>query len=246
MAYPSWQIPSATIPLPESEVHVWRASLESSLEVYHFYLNLLSTDEQQRAARFHFEHHRHRFTVGRAILRLLLGQYLAQSPTAIQFEYGPQGKPNLPAPIPLHFNVSHSETVALYAFSRTRFIGVDVEYHKPNIDYHGIAKHFFAEAEQMALLALPPAQQPTAFYACWTRKEAYLKATGDGLTTIPLSQFEVSLRPNEAAALLATHHAPQEAARWTMQALAVGPGYTAALVIEGQDWELKTWQYQPR
>ena len=245
MAYPTWQIPPTAVPLPESEVHVWRASLESSLDSYPFYHDLLSTDEQQRAARFHFEHHRRRFTVGRAILRLLLGQYLAQPPMTIQFEYGPQGKPNLPAPAPLHFNVSHSETSALYAFSRTRFIGVDVEYHKPHLDHNGIAKHFFAESEQIALLTLPPEQQSTAFYACWTRKEAYLKAKGDGLT-IPLSLFEVSLRPNEPAALLATQHAPHEAVRWAMQALEVGAGYTAALVVEGHDWQLKAWQYQTK
>lgn len=239
----SWQIAPSSLTLAQSEIHVWCASLIATPSQREIYQQWLSVDEQQRAARFHFEHHRHYYIVGRGVLRALLGYYLNQPPQTLQFVYGPQGKPSLPSPSPLQFNLSHSETLALYAFSRTRIIGVDIEYHKTNVAYTDIAQHFFAPSEQAALLKLPPAARQAAFYTCWTRKEAYLKAQGDGLT-IPLDKFEVSLLPHDPPALLSTAHAPGEVTRWSVHALPhPRPDYTASLVVEGTGVVVQCYRY---
>ena len=162
----------------------------------------------------------------------------------MRFVYGPHGKPELASDggeTGLRFNVSHSHGLALYAITRHREIGVDVERIRPEVASETIAEHFFSPREVAVLRALPATLQATAFFACWTRKEAYIKARGDGLS-LPLDQFAVSLAPGEPAALLYTAWDAQEAARWALHDLASGPGYRAAVAVTGHDWQLTCWE----
>ncbi len=222
--------------LKPGNVHVWRAVLDQSEAVCCELEGALSPDERARAARFHFPHDRRRFTVARGVLRHIIGAYLGVQPDAVQFKYGRLGKPALDAGAPprrLCFNTSHSRTLALFALSRDRELGVDVEYMRAVPDAAHIAERFFSKSENAALKALPPEQQHEAFFTCWTRKEAYIKAIGDGLSR-PLHGFEVSLSPGEPARLTRVDGDEYEAHRWSMLDLAPGPGYRGALVAEGE------------
>jgi 4'-phosphopantetheinyl transferase len=203
----------------------------------------LTADERQRAERYIFQKDRTHFVVARGLLRVLLGCYLRQEPQHLHFTYGPHGKPALATDtgrVALRFNVSHSHSLALYAITRGREVGVDVERIRPEVVQEKIAERFFSPREVTVLRALPTPLQAPAFFACWTRKEAYMKATGDGLT-LPLNQFDVSLAPGEPAALLRTAWDPKEAARWTLQDLAPAPGYRAAVAVAGHAWRLTCW-----
>lgn len=240
-----WLAPDDHPALAAGEVHVWRVALEwpgdtAPLE------RLLATDERQRAARFHFDRDRRHFVIGRATLRALLGRYLGAPPEGLQLRYNAFGKPELagattgtPA-----FNLSHAHGLALYAFGIGRALGVDIEYIRHDIEADQIAGHFFSPAERAALAQLPAAERRAAFFRCWTRKEAYIKAHGMGLS-LPLDQFDVSLLPGEPARLLATRTDPADAARWSLCALEPGDGWAAALAAEGHGWRLRCWQGAP-
>jgi 4'-phosphopantetheinyl transferase len=164
------------------------------------------------------------------------------APEAVRFRYGPRGKPMLDAEDGLlRFNLSHSGDLALVAVSLGRDIGVDVERVRPDRDLERIATRFFSAAEVAALLALPRAERAGAFYRCWTRKEAYIKALGDGLA-IPLDSFDVAFAPGATAALLASRLDSAEARRWSMAALEPGPGYAGAMVVEGDGWTMRCYE----
>ena len=204
---------------------------------------MLTVDERQRAERYIFERDRTHFVVARGLLRVLLGRYLRQEPQYLRFTYGPHGKPALATDTgggALGFNVSHSHGLALYAVTRGREVGVDVERIRPEVAQEKIAERFFSPREVTVLRALPTPLQAAAFFACWTRKEAYIKAKGEGLA-LPLDQFDVSLAPGEPAALSHTAWDPQEAACWALQDLAPAPGYRAAVAGAGHDWHLTCW-----
>ncbi len=203
---------------------------------------LLSTDERQRAERFHFERDRRRFVVGRGLLRTVLGRYLQVSPDCLQFRYGPQGKPALAGGNGLHFNVSHSGELALYAVALEREVGVDIERIASLKEVDDLAERCFSERENIVLRSLPAERRQQAFYTCWTRKEAYLKATGKGLS-LPLDQFDVSVLPEEPAALLNTRPVAEEAARWSLASLEPHPDYMAALAVFGRGWQLQCWNF---
>jgi 4'-phosphopantetheinyl transferase len=205
---------------------------------------LLSADEAQRAARYGFARDRRRFVVARATLRILLGRYLNLEPGRVRFCYGTHGKPALDAlqcEGDLRFSLAHSEDLALYAIASGREVGVDLEWVRPLADLRQIAETFFSARERAALFELEPAHRPEAFYACWTRKEAYLKARGEGLA-LPLDQFDVSLAPGEPARLLGVRGDPRERQRWSLHALAPAAGCVAALAVEGHRWKLGRWQ----
>jgi 4'-phosphopantetheinyl transferase len=224
-------------------VHVWRAALDVPESQVRSLWDTLTADERQRAERFFFEKDRTHFVVARGLLRVLLGRYLRQDPPRLRFTYGPHGKPALatdPGGVALRFNVSHSHGLALYAITRGREVGVDVERIRPDIAQEKIAERFFSPREVTVLRALPTPLQAPAFFACWTRKEAYIKAKGEGLT-LPLDQFDVSLAPGEPAALLHTAWDPQEAAGWALHDLAPAPGYRAAVAVAGHAWRLACW-----
>jgi 4'-phosphopantetheinyl transferase len=247
-----WPEPRGALTLSHGEVHVWRASLDQPPGVAARLRLTLSEDERGRAARFHFERDRVRFVIARAALRAVLSRYLDVPPGNLRFSYGAHGKPSLspefaagPAGGRLEFNVSHSHTLALVAVARGRALGVDIERLRADADERRIAERFFSAQEVATLCALPDAQQPRAFFDCWTRKEAYIKARGEGLS-FPLEEFDVSLQPDAPAALLRVRGDVREAGRWSLRAMDVEPGYAAALAVEGSGWRLRTLQWEPR
>jgi 4'-phosphopantetheinyl transferase len=197
---------------------------------------LLSPDEAARAARFRFERDRSAFIARRGILRLILGRYLGGDAFREAFEMNAYGKPRIPNGLigdDLRFSASHSAGTALIAVARGREVGVDVEAMRGDIDPSAIAQRFFSPYEQTILSALAHGLRREAFFTCWSRKEAYVKARGMGLS-IPLDQFDVSFAPGEPARLIATRDDPLEAARWSMVALDPGAGFAGALVVEGE------------
>jgi len=231
--------------LKSNDVHVWRASLD--LPAWHVrdLQGMLAADELGRAMQFKFQKDRRRFVAGRGLLRVILGLYLDVEPRHLHFCYSNYGKPALaplPGQEPLTFNISHSDGLALYAISRSRDIGVDVERIRFNVEYERLAERFFSRQENTALRALPSELKLEAFLNCWTRKEAYIKARGEGLS-FSLDEFDVSLVPGEPAKLLSARSDPQEARRWSLQEIEPGPGFVAALAVEGHDWQLKCWQW---
>jgi 4'-phosphopantetheinyl transferase len=205
----------------------------------------LSEEEHRKAKCFHFEQDRKRFIVGRGVLRTILGLYLGVEPSLLRFCYNSHGKPYLADRFgggALQFNLSHSHELALYAFTRGREIGVDLEYIRYIPDAEQIAASFFSARENTVLHTLPTSQKQETFFNCWTRKEAYIKAIGNGLAQ-PLDKFDVSLAPGEPARLLSVDGAPEEASRWSLKALTPAPGYVAALAVEGHNWSLTYWQF---
>jgi 4'-phosphopantetheinyl transferase len=239
----SWTLPSVHPSLPGDEVHVWRASLDQPAADYTM---LLSSDERARADRFRFEQERRRFIVGRGALRIILGRYLNSPPEKIKFEYHAHGKPSLPdrlLPLEIRFNLSHSEDMALLAVTQNREVGIDIESLRRNLDAGNLANQFFSPAERAELEALPSDRKLASFFSGWTRKEAYLKARGEGMT-YPLDQFTVSMDCDKPAELLDVKDDPRELSRWSLHTLAPAPGYIGALVVEGHHRHLVQWQLE--
>jgi 4'-phosphopantetheinyl transferase len=235
--------PGDALPLAGGELHLWAVPLDPPPERLAAYGETLAGDEWTRAWRFRFEVHRRRFIAGRGALRALLGAYLGLPPARLAFTYGERGKPDLAPGCgggTLFFNLSHSHELGLLAVTRAREVGVDVEHAKPMPDLERIAERFFAAEENAALLALPPAEQERAFFRCWTRKEAYLKAVGVGLAA-PLDSFVVTLTPGTPARMLALRGDPAAGARWRLWHLEPAPGYLGAVAIEGADPVLRGW-----
>lgn len=237
-----WRSPPQKPTLPIDEVQIWRANLQDTDASETYYL-LLSPDEQERANRFYFPKDRNRYVMARGILRSILSRYLDLPPQDLQFCYSPTGKPFLAqsSDPSLCFNLSHSEQLALYAVA-WRNVGIDVEQICLERDCESIAERFFAASEQADLNQLSPELRHQAFFNGWTRKEAFLKATGQGLT-ISLDQIVVSLMPNVPAQILHIDWNPAEVSRWSIQALDVGNKYAAAVVAAGQDWKVVGWQF---
>lgn len=220
----------------EGEVRIWLARLDVGRAVAERLTGLLSDDERARAARFHFATDAIGFVVRRATLRATLGTWLGLEPRAVRFHYGAHGKPELAADCNatgLSFNVSHSASLALYAATSHRRVGVDIERVLPISDWESIAERAFSPAERNALDRLPEAKRPHAFFEYWTSKEAYLKATGHGLSRSPTG-FTVTVEPGESVRLERVGGDPDEAGRWTIRALDLEPGYAAAVAVEGR------------
>ena len=211
-------------------IDVWTASLDREEETYARLESALSPDEIARANRFHFAKDRKRYVVARGLLRKILGRYLRQAPAALEFSYGAYGKPALlgaHVSSGLTFNLAHSGELAAYAVSTKRNLGIDVELIKPESAGEDIARRYFSGREVSDLLTLPPEQRVAAFFRCWTRKEAYLKATGMGLQT-PLDSFSVSLLPGVPAQFLGGVDPC-----WHMAAFNPGDNYSGALAYDG-------------
>ncbi len=242
---PAAPSPAAQIPLSSDQVHIWQAHLDLPAELLAQLRATLSIDEQRRADRFHFERDRHRFTAGRGILRNILSRYSGIKPALLEFSYSPRGKPALrsdSAGGALNFNLSHSGGLALYAVTRHRQIGIDLEILRPMPDAEKIAARFFSANESAALGHLPPTHKQEAFFLCWTRKEAYLKAVGQGLTG--LDDVEVSLTPGEPAKILSISGDIKEASRWSLQHLTPASGCVGAVAVEGHGFSLSCWQWE--
>ncbi len=237
-----WSPPPESPSLASDRVHVWRASLDVPAARVQSLQRSLAMEELGRAKRYHFQKDRDRFVVARGFLRAILSEYLRTEASQLRFRYNPHGKPELLDSQGLRFNVSHSDGLALYAVSRNREIGIDLERIRPELAGQDMAERFFSPWEVASLRSLPESMRADAFFACWTRKEAYLKAKGQGIA-LGLDQFDVSLTPGEPAALLSVVGHPEEAARWSLQELRPADGYMAAVAVEGHGWELRCWQW---
>jgi len=219
------------------EVHVLKATLAVAPAALDRCWGSLSAEERSRAGRFRFPVHERRFVAARGLLREILACLLGRPPAAIAFQYGPHGKPSL-APtsspgVDLRFNLSHADEVALYAIAVGREVGVDVERVRLLPDAEQVAERFFSPGERAALRRLPPRERAAGFFACWTRKEAFLKATGEGLSR-PLDSFDVSVPPSESARLLRVDGDSLAAQRWSLTAIGPAPGFAGAVAFEGQ------------
>jgi 4'-phosphopantetheinyl transferase len=216
-------------------IQVWLAILDVPADEKAELADYLSADEQARASRYGHPQVRERFTVGRGLLRRILAGCLDCDPRELAFGYGPHGKPHLlGAPgVAMSFNISHSGSVAVYAVARGQAVGVDIEQIRPDRATHELAQRYFATGEVKALRDLPAEERVAAFFRCWSRKEAFIKAIGDGLA-FPLDEFEVSLAPGEPAALLAVRGDPAAARTWSLHDLVAPPGFAAAVAVAGQ------------
>ena len=220
--------------LDPDSVHIWHVDLDVTDRLCEELRSVLTDDERRRADRFRMDRPRRQYTVARGTLRRVLARYLHEPPTDIRLTYDPHGKPRLVDASDgggLCFNVSHSHDLALLAVAR-RQVGVDVEYTHRQTRHEALASRFFSPYEVSALERLSPDRRRAAFFACWTRKEAFLKAKGAGLQ-LPLNQFDVSIDPNEPAQLLRVGWEPVEARRWRLYDIEVSQGYAAALAAEG-------------
>ncbi len=240
-----WRHPPESLALAYDEVHVWRASLDLAAEQIQGLYDVLVPDERAKAERFHFQKDRVHFIAARGVLRDILSRYLGLGPSQVRFRYSPYGKPALMGESGeerLRFNLAHSYGLALYAVAWGREVGIDVEYIRADLASELIARQFFSLREVAVLRSLSKTTQIEAFFNCWTRKEAYIKARGQGLS-LPLDEFDVSLVPGEAARLESTRADLHEASRWSLCELSPGSGYVAAIAVEGHSWSLKCWQW---
>jgi 4'-phosphopantetheinyl transferase len=242
---PPWRTPPEALVLDCNEVHVWRTTLDQTPSQTQRFLDTLAADEQARARRFYFARDREHFIVARGVLRAILGCYLDRAPECLSFCYGLRGKPALVGDSDedaIRFSVSHSHGVALYAITRGREVGIDLERIRFDLAVVEIAERFFSRREVAMLRSLPIELQRQAFFRCWTGKEAYIKARGEGLS-LSLDQFDLSPAPGETDAVLGTHRDPSEASDWSLRELAAGSGYAAAVVVEGCGWRLACWHW---
>ncbi|WP_385963911.1 4'-phosphopantetheinyl transferase family protein [Tianweitania populi] len=223
-------------PLDPNDVHCWFFDMDG-FDVGRL-RNLLAPDEQERAARFVFEQDRARYRIGRGLLRLLIGAYLGQAPGSLRFDYCPAGKPMLAHP--LHFNLAHSHGAGLIAVTRAGQVGVDLERVRPIDDIDAVVANHFAEEERAEFAALHPDLQLRGFYAGWTRKEAILKVTGDGLATRSLQSFALQLAPEERNPLLLRYDDhPSPNALWTIVDISSSSELTAAVALSGNDLKIR-------
>ncbi|MFL6236638.1 MAG: 4'-phosphopantetheinyl transferase family protein [Thermoanaerobaculia bacterium] len=236
--------PGAGLELAAGEIHVWSVQLDPPPGEVERLGRSLAEDEWARANRFRFEKHRRQYVVGRGALRTLLAAYREGRPEEIRFRYGPRGKPFLESPSDLQFNLSNSDEMALVGFVRGPEIGVDIEYLKPMPDCEQISERFFSESERRVLRGIPGRAKELAFFNCWTRKEAYLKAVGEGLAA-PLDSFDVTLAPGDPPRMLTLQGDPERAARWFFHHLVPAEMYVGAVAIEGGAWEVKGWEFDP-
>jgi len=217
--------------LAADQVHVWQISLTAAKHS----ASVLTHDELQRAHRFHFEKDKLRFIAARVALRNILASYLEIPPGEVAFSYTLKGKPELVPHLrksALQFNLSHSCDFAVLALALDSRVGADIEFMNPERATGDIAARFFSPAEVSTLQAVPAGERVDAFFQCWTRKEAYIKALGEGLS-LRLASFEVAFGAGVPPALLRIGDSSEEASRWSLYDIAAPPGYSAAVAVEG-------------
>lgn len=236
MASESWPLVDRVPSLGPQDVHVWQTCLDCDGTTVERLESTLSPAEIERANRFHQPRDRRRFVVARGSLRRFLGEYLALEPTAVKLTATTLGKPHLADErLSFRFNVAHSDELALFAFADGREVGVDVEEERADFNWQELAQRYFTPEEFTALLSA--IDSPNAFFfRCWTLKEAYVKALGQGMQ-LPLDRFAVTIT-GESVGLLHTAHDPEQLPRWTLRSLSPAAGFAAALAVEGSDWRL--------
>jgi 4'-phosphopantetheinyl transferase len=235
--------------LAPGEIHVWSIDLDPPPARVEQLGRSLAEDEWARANRFRFDRHRRQYVVGRGALRALLACYLGTRPELVRFTYGPRGKPFLAEPEAsrsrLQFNLSNSDEMALVGLVTGVEIGMDIEFLKPMPDCEQISERFFSESERAVLRGLPAEIKEEGFFNCWTRKEAYLKAVGEGLAA-PLDSFDVTLAPGEPPRMLTLEGDAARASRWVFRHFRPAEKYIGALAIEGEppgggEWRVSAW-----
>jgi 4'-phosphopantetheinyl transferase len=240
---PTWLALSELKPLAPADVHLWLVNIEGGAEALPLLGQTLSPDEQARATKFRQTGDRTRFIIGRGILRHLLSRYTGLAPSAICFSYNSYGKPTLrsspSAAPPLQFNLSHSGGLALYGFTQEHPIGVDLEQHRP-LDALALAQSVFSESERAVLNPLPPAEQLTQFLQLWTCKEAYVKATGRGLSG--LEQVEMAIASDGSVYLAPFTKASSPHSHWRIQPVSLGNHVSAAFAVNIQSFNLCCYQ----
>jgi len=244
---PPWVASAVVGALRPGDVRVWSAYLDQPPSIATHYETLLSPDERKRAAAFRFPHDRVRYIVRRGILRTILGAYLNADASALSFAYGPFGKPLIQGPqdyASIRFNVSHRQGMALYALSRDQDLGVDIEFPHSIPEADQISERFFSTQENAVFLSLPLHQRQEAFFRCWTRKEAFIKAIGEGFS-FPLHCFDVAFEDGTKSALLSIKGNAERASRWILQDLRPAPNYVGALAIEGRHWNIRCRHFEP-
>ena len=244
----SYALAGGPIQLGPGEVHTWCATLDVPPETSARLYSTLTAEERSRSARFRYECDRRRFIVAHGVLRDLLGRYLRTQPGHIAYVYNAFGKPDLSPNVGdlLKFNLSHSDDLALIAIAADSDVGVDLERVQVQPEYTEIARHFFSPAELSQLNALPRDRYAEAFLGCWTKKEAYLKALGEGLA-MPLNGFSVPMTtcPSRGPVHLgAASNGIVPEKRWSFYTLRPVPGYVGALAIEGTGWHLRQWEWR--
>ncbi len=239
MSADAWAVPTSFPPLTPGTVQVWRVFLETSGERLSVADDLLSPDERARAARFRRPQDARRFCRARVALRVILGQALGEDPAGLRFDYGPQGKPVLATDSSLAFNVSHSGELALVALCLGGEVGVDIERVRDDFSGDAIAERFFCAAELSWLRGLPADRRQDGFFRLWTRKEAFLKARGEGIWH-ELDRFDVSPSPPQPIVVPGA-----EETLWYVHDLDPGGGCRAALAVEGCINDITTWQWGP-
>lgn len=238
----TWEVPTLFPPLKNKEVHVWFAQLDSPKININNLFDLLTSEEKTRALRFHFAKDKNHFIAARSLLRILLSQYLNKDPQAIEFYYNQYGKPFLSDNFNLKFNISHSHNAALFAFVEYHEIGIDIESSTRQVEIDEIAQRFFSKPEYQLLKSLKGDNKRKAFFNGWVRKEAFLKALGQGLS-YSLAKVEFTLLPEQPAKFLAIHDSEQNINDWLVHELYPTEDYAAALVVKGKMQSLKTWQW---
>jgi len=230
-----------------NQVHVWRVLLDVTTVEFESLLGFLSVDELARAGRFHFERDQKRFIVARGILRKILGSYLNKHPGKICFEYSPHGKPMLaddPGDENICFNLSHSGAFALYAITPRKKIGIDIESIRDDISVRQVAQQFFSQNEISSLEKIDINKRSRLFFQYWTRKEAFLKASGEGIS-FPMEQCDVSLINGKGLSPITVQDNNSEISSLYVQDLFPCNGYAAAIAIEGGDWNISCLHYSP-
>lgn len=239
-----WRLPDSTIKsIQNDEAHLWRVAIDQHQDQYAAYRKLLTQEELVRADQYRFEKHRICYVVARAVLRLLVGKYIEVDPRDVVFSYIKNGKPLVVNQKGIQFNVSHSENYILIGFVKDYDLGVDVEYTKQPIEVQTIAASFFSKEEVAMLVSLAEEYQTQAFYNCWTRKEAFIKALGDGLS-FPLDQFVVSMDSTKVATLLETKWNQKEKQKWSLKSIEVDRDYIGALAAKGQIHKMELLEYK--
>ena len=244
---PGWQAAVGAPPMRTDEIHVWKASATAWTSCVPGLRPALDAAELERGGRFHFVRDRHRFIVAHGLLRQLLAQYSRCAPASLRFGTGPAGKPRVASPneaTPFHFNLSHSADLIVIAIGLQGPLGVDVERWSDDVDPVELAPDCFSPAECKELLALAPGERKAAFFACWSRKEAYIKATGLGVSR-GLDYFDVIVAADRPGRILADRMSPGNVRQLHMADLDVGPDYSAALVVGQPDPIVRQFAFDP-
>lgn len=231
----SWQSFPNDIILSRDKVIVWQIPLNILTQEQISYWRILSADEKERANKFMFVKDKIRYIAGRGVLRILLGRYLDIPAKEVQILYEAKGKPFVDSE--LEFNLSNTQDMAVAAFNWSNIIGVDIEYAQKEIEFSKIAKRFFSPEESKLVINAKPEAQAQYFYNCWTRKEAFIKALGDGLS-FPLDQFVVNCQPDVKARLLATKWNEEEVKLWMLEAFEIGEEFIGALAAKSPEMKV--------